>query len=321
MSVADAVRVIAERENLVDLTIALRLLGFRLVPVEQPGNPEADASEDGPEAAEDEDEFADLPLYDPAEDALFPDEGNRDSGRLRWLWGSFHDAAGGRGDGAPGPRIVPYVLESEEILSTEARDERPPRIERPRTAPENDLLWAERMADYAATWDQPRVHGLVQRRVPSKRIDVDEVVRLLAEGEPLKRIPVLLRSKVALPIQLIYDVGLFAGPFGLDLRAFLEVVRLASVPGLECLAFRYSIAHGCGQGPAWRWQRYRIPSRTTSVLLISGGYGDDTRGRVREFDRLMATLHRHGHQTRAVWFGDLPVNPGWLRPQRWVIRT
>jgi hypothetical protein len=322
MSVADALRVIANRENLVDLDIALRFLGFRLIPARQPVQSESRDADENYEVLEDLEDLEDLAPPDTDEDRLaYGRRRDADAGGPTWLWGPFHHGAGAGRDAAAGSRLVPYVLESEEILSTEARHERPVLIERPRTARENEQLWMERLMRYIESWDRERIRQLLLRRVPGNRIDVDKVVLLLAEAKPLRRIPMLPRSKVVLPIQLLYDVGLFAGPFGLDLHALLEAMRLASVAELEHLAFRHSIADGCGHGPAWRWQRYRIPVRRASVILISGGYGDGVHDRVREFHRLMAVLHRHRHQASAVWFGNLPSSTAPPRPQHWTIRA
>ena len=165
------------------------------------------------------------------------------------------------------------------------------------------------------------MHELLVRRVPGHRIDVDRIVRLISEGIALRTIPLLPRSKVALPIQLVYDVGLFAGPLGLDLRAFLEAVKAESGPGLDRLAFRYRSSDGCGAGPAWEWRQYQIPSRASSVVLVSGNYGADVASRVAEFHWLMAELRRRGHNARAVWFGDMPDERGPLRREQWLVRS
>ena len=327
MSIADAARVIAAREYLADMDIALRLLGFRLLPRTEAVEPEFEDTEpvtDEDDEVDDDTDDVGQPIPDPG---IATDWGRAaftqsfDTNRPRWLWDSVHDAHIPRAEETAGPRLVPYVLESTEILSTQGRRERLRIIDRPRSAPENEQFRRESLARYIDTWNRERMRQILRRHVPGKQIDVDEVVRLLAEGRPLRGIPVLRRSKVALPIQVIYDVGLFAGPFGLDLRAALEVIRSVSVPGVEHLAFRYRVAHGCGEGPVWRWQRYRLPSHKTSVVLISGSYGDDVRGRVREFHRLLAVLHRQGHQPRGLWFGSLPADAAVLRPRHWVART
>ncbi|MGI5368970.1 hypothetical protein [Streptomyces iakyrus] len=328
MSIADAVRVIAAREHLVDLEFALSLLGFQLVPLAEPAWEITSESE-----LEDADEADDVVVDDaevshhgigrvmastPTDDlAGLGDGDNPGSQGLRWFWG-----LGDQSGGAQANRLIPYVLDSDAILSAEeTRQGRVPAVEHPRTSAESAELTLERVTEYTTTWDRQRMHRLLLRRVPGRRIDVEKIVRMLAQGQVVHRLPVLPRTKVALPIQVVHDIGLYTGPFGLDLRALLDVVRLASVPGLELLAFRHSIAHGCGTGPAWRWQPYRIPARASCVLLVSGGYGPDPLNRAREFHHLMAALNRRGHHARAVWFGELPDEVAPLRPENWVVRN
>ncbi|MFH8417070.1 hypothetical protein [Streptomyces collinus] len=328
MSIADAVRVIAIRESLVDLDFALSLLGYQLgSPLEHGdegldedhdlADTEDEEEGDAEETAETYEGFGRVVVSPPDGDPT--GQGDRGPGfrGLRWYWG-----LGDHHDDAPARRLIPHVLENDEILTPAlTRQEGLPLVDRPRTRGENAELTAERVAGYARRWDRERMHRLLLRRVPGRRIDVDRIVRRLAQGEAVTRLPVLPRSKVALPIQVVHDIGLYAGPFGLDLRALLDVVRFSSVPGVELLAFRHSLAGGCGTGPVWRWRAYRVPSRASCVLLISGGCGPDPVGRAREFHHLMASLNRRGHHARAVWFGKLPAQAGPLRPEHWVVRN
>jgi hypothetical protein len=328
MSIADAVRVIAVRENIVDLEFALRLLGFQLLPLTEGVNSGESVPENGLEDADDLNDLEDVEDGDhgfgrimvsaPADGPSAHADGDSPGSQgLRWFWG-LGDPSGGK---TPS-RLIPYVLESEMIRSSEhTHQDGVPSVDHPQTQVESAALTLERITGYTQTWDRQRMHRLLLRRVPGRRIDVDRIVRMLAQGQVVRRLPMLPRSKVALPIQVVHDIGLYAGPFGLDLRALLDVVQHAAVPGLELLAFKHSVGRGCGAGPVWRWQPYRLPSRASCVLLVSGGYGPDPFGRALEFHHLMAALNRRGHHARAVWFGDLPSGEAPFRPEHWVVRS
>jgi hypothetical protein len=326
MRLADALRVIQAGDELVDLEFALSLLGFGLLPAQSAGQSESGDADLGDEDGnEEEDENEDYGL-DWSQDGLdeLPDDdwfdgqvGIRRADQPMWLSNSPDGLSNGLHDRSPRP--IPYVLDSEDILKAKAEFEPIAVIERPRSEREQEQLLSGRITQYAAEWAPGRIRRVLLRSAPGKLVDVDEVVLLLAEGEPLKRIPTLPKFKVSPSTQLVYDTGLFAGPYGYDLHALIEVIRLAGTTDMERLAFRHRIANGCGTGPAWEWQQYRAPARDTAVVLVSGGYGDDVYGRVREFQQLMASLHRHGHPVHAIWFGDVP-QASHLTPHRWIIR-
>jgi hypothetical protein len=321
MSLADALRVIQNRDELVDLELALTLLGFQVSPASLTPQPELeDADLDEEEDEEDygldwsQDDVEDEPYDD-----RFADHG--DAGSPDWpMWRlNSPDEPSGRSRDGRSTRLIPYVLDGEDILTSKTELEPTAVIARPRSEREEEQLRAGRLAQYRAEWAPDRIRRVLLRRVPGKLVDVDKVVFLLTKGKPLKRIPTLPRFKVSPTLQVVYDVGLFAGPYGHDLQALLEAIRLAGALDMEHQAFRHRIAYGCGTGPAWRWQQYRAPSHDTTIVLTSGGYGDDVHGRIREFHQLMASLHRRGHQAHAIWFGDIPQTSQ-LTSRRWIIR-
>ncbi|MFG2743464.1 hypothetical protein ACGFY0_25870 [Streptomyces chartreusis] len=324
MGYADATRVLAAREHLVDLDAALKIVGYRLdqsVLHEYSGNQEAELRVDSGPIGQESD-----PVDDPAESLLVPldhhwedpfaddlaEEG------IGWDWGGGERAVDSETGGVRNGGLVPYVLPSVEILQTQ-RDVKVDRIERPRSAGEHASLLQARVAEYAAAWDGRRIRDLLLRKVPGQRIDVQAVVKLLAERKPVRALPLLSRSRVALPIQIVHDIGLFTGPLGFDLQALLDVMLTSGNSGLDRISFRHSLAQGCGTGPVWEWEDYRIPRRATAVVLVSGLYGPDPTGRVNEFEHLIAALNRHGHHARAVWFGTLPNRTILRRPEHWVV--
>lgn len=320
MNLADALRVIQARDELVDLGLALALLGFELLPASVAEQQELGGADlgDEDEDEDDEDYGLDWPQDEPDD---MPDDdwftGPVSAGYPGWDAWQLNPSDGQR-DGR-GKRPIPYVLNSEDIVKAKTEFKPAAAIDRPRSEREQEQLLASRIARYTAEWKPDRVRRILLRRVPGKLVDVDEVVSLLAEGKPLKRIPTLPRFKVSPAIQVVCDVGLFAGPYGYDLHALIEAVRLAGVTNMERMAFRHRIVHGCGTGPAWSWQQYRAPAHEMTVVLVSGGYGDDVYGRVGEFQQLMASLHRRGHPVHAIWFGDVP-QASQLTPHRWIIR-
>ncbi|MFJ8210949.1 hypothetical protein [Streptomyces sp. NPDC096033] len=322
MSYADAVRLLAAREHLADLDAALRVMGYRLdqgVLHEHSGSQEAELRVDvqpagqEPEPVDDSADSLVVPLDHEWED--FPDLAEEGVG---WDWGGSGRRADGASGGGRNGGLVPYVLPSVEVPQT-PREDGADSIARPRTAEENALLLQVRVAEYAASWDGHRIRELLLRKVPGRRIDVSAVVRLLAQRKPVHTLPLLPRTRVALPIQIVHDIGLFTGPLGFDLQALLDVMMVSGNSGLDRISFRHSLADGCGTGPVWEWEDYRIPRRATAVVLVSGLYGPDPAGRVHEFEHLIATLNRHGHHARAVWFGTLPDRTNLRRPEQWVV--
>ena len=326
MSLADALRVIQAGDELVDLKFALALLGFRL----RPALPEAEAEAESGETELDdagEDEEDEGYAFEWSQDDLddLPDEDWPDAQAGIWHLdqdtGWQHPTGGpSNGQDDQSPRPIPFVLDSEDILKAKTEFAPLAAIERPRSEREQEQLERDRITQYTAEWPAGRIRRFLQRSVPGKLVDVDEVVLLLAKAEPLKQIPTLPRSKVSASIQVVYDVGLFVGPYGFDLHALIEVIRLAGVTDMERIAFRHRIANGCGSGPSWKWQQYQAPAGETAVVLVSGGYGDDVYSRVGEFQQLMASLDRRGHPVHAVWFGDIP-KAFQLTPRRWIIRS
>lgn len=315
MSYADALRVLAVRRHLVDLDLALRILGYRLDRSSQEAELLVDSGPVGqePEVSDDMADSLLMPLEHHWEDPITDDfEEGED-----WHWGYGESATASEREVGRNGGLIPYVLPGREISRTpgDAMDS----IERPRTAEEYAALLHMRVAQHAATWDAGRIRDLLLRKVPGRRIDVQAVVRLLAEGKPVRTLPFLSASRVALPIQVVHDIGLFTGPLGFDLQALLDAMLTSGSSGLERISFRHTLAEGCGTGPVWEWDDYRIPRRATAVVLVSGLYGPAPARRVTEFEHLLATLNRHGHHARAVWFGSLPDQRMLRRPEQWVV--
>ncbi|MFJ8846667.1 hypothetical protein ACIRFF_27645 [Streptomyces cyaneofuscatus] len=324
MSYADALRVLAARRYLIDLDAALKIVGYRLdhsMLHEHAGNQLVEFRVDSgslAQSADSADDSADsslMPLDHQWEDP-FVDDAEEEG--VSWNWEGRAQASDSEPEGGRNGGLVPYVLPSVEILP-ETSGNRVNSIERPLSAAEHASLLQVRIAEYAAAWDRRRIHALLLRKVPGRRIDVKAAVKLLAERKPVRRLPLLSRSRVALPIQIVHDIGLFTGPLGFDLQALLDVMLTSGHSGLDRISFRHSLAQGCGTGPVWEWEDYRIPRRATAVVFVSGLYGPDPTGRVKEFEYLMATLNRHGHHARAVWFGTLPDRTVLRRPEQWVV--
>ncbi|MEU4463564.1 hypothetical protein AB0G20_07610 [Streptomyces sp. NPDC024017] len=323
MSYGDAVRVLAARRHLADLEAALRILGYRLDQsvLHEHADLEAQLIVDaGPTRTEsgDVDESADswlMPLDHFWEDPI-TDGSSEDA--IAWDWGHAASAANSAQNVGRNGGLIPYVLPSMEVSQT-PRDAQTDSIERPLTAEEHASLLQKHVTEYAATWDARRIRDLLLRKVPGRRIDVPKVVRLLAARKPVRTLPLMSRSRVALPIQIVHDIGLFTGPLSLDLQALLDAMLTYGNSGLDRISFRHTLSEGCGSGPVWEWEDYRLPRRATAVVLVSGLYGPDPARRVDEFEHLIATLNRHGHHARAVWFGALPDRTMLRRPEQWVV--
>lgn len=300
MTYADAVRILAARAHLANLEAALRVVGYRLDRRAYLGGTSAHEAElqvDTGVAGQgdsSDDELAESWLHplDQEWGEPFADD-DPSTEEIGWDWGREDQLTRdewvrvGRNGG-----LVPYVLPSEEIPGQATAEDRIDSVERPRSAEELAELLRARIMRYADTWNARQAQELLLRKVPGDRIDVEKLVRLLAEGKPVREVPLLHRTKIALPIQIVHDIGLFAGPFGYDLQAFLNVMLLWGSPGREQISFRHALADGCGAGPIWQWEEYRIPRRATAVVFVSGLYGPDPRRRVSEFEHLMAILTR-----------------------------
>jgi hypothetical protein len=163
------------------------------------------------------------------------------------------------------------------------------------------------------------MHSLLKRPAQSTEIDVEALVRRLALALPITDTPRLKRTMTVPPMHLLYDTSLLIGPYADDVQ---QLVRLAgALFGAEVLvirAFRKSLRGGCGSGPIWTWQPFRLPLRPATVVFISGSFGGDLQTRVRELDEIVGELERRRHDARVLWFGDPPARRGSMRSWRMI---
>lgn len=225
-----------------------------------------------------------------------------------------------RATGADIRFVVPFVLEAD------AQEPPPPPRYDSVPFPKKKDLRVETSPD---TYPEinPRtaestMQSLLKRPTRSAEIDVDELGRQLALAIPVKNLPRLERNLTSPPMHLMYDTSLLIGPYAGDVKYLVEIARGMFDSGvLEIRAFRGTLRGGCGSGPIWTWRPFRIPSHTSTVIIVSGSFGTDLQGRVSELGQVITELERKGHHVRVLWLGSPPELSDRSRRSWRVIRT
>lgn len=110
-------------------------------------------------------------------------------------------------------------------------------------------------------------------RAGEGELDLDQVVRTIARGDAVRRLPRRSYPTLARGVQLLLDRSPAMLPFLADLRALEEEVRgLAGAEAVEVLSFSGCPTRCAGDGPIDEWGPYdenRRPPRGTRVLCAS----------------------------------------------------
>ncbi|MGK5529848.1 hypothetical protein [Streptomyces sp. URMC 129] len=321
MELADALRILARSRHFEGAELDLALSYVGCARSAGPGGAAPAAAD--PDAAGDEPGAG-----APADDALLTrgrtdgwsllSDAELDAAAVDW-----DDTARGPGEpgGAPGPHgrrpgarhrrartpdprhITPFVLDGDRVPAPAPRyDPVPPPLPADAPAPASATHSVIDPRTAATT-----LHTLLKRPVRGAEIDVDELVRQLALALPVTRAPRLEQDQTGPPLHLLYDTSLLIGPYAGDVRQLVLLVQgLFAAGGLQVRAFRGSLRGGCGSGPVWTWRPFQIPARPSTVLLISGSFGDNLPQRGRELEEFTAELQRKGHHARVLWLGDPP---------------
>lgn len=315
MSLRDAVKVLAFRHQLSNLSRALELVGYGLAPPPQPENQTYDEQLELMSMREmlqrarwrrlsmnqSQREFDGSPDPQHGRDPLDDHQG--------WRWGSGlmrlggidvrHAAISEKGSG-----MVAGVLAPESAKPPAAG---PPPLDLPVEPPPSGNTSESDVRLSAAV-----LSDMVRLKLPGPRLDVVKAVELLARMSPIVRLPKLARQRAARRVDVYYDIGLMVGPFGADLYALVRQID-AELRDSEIshIAFRSLLSFGCGEGPVWTWTNYRYPSVATASIFITGDFGGYPSVRKRELDMVMSTLERRADQAaHGVWIGALPPADG-----------
>lgn len=316
MTSGDAVRLIRYREHLVDLELALLLIGYRLAPDDEAELPEPPAPSDDMVARVRLRALVSRTLHHVDGGSSHPAHGwTEDDPGVSWHWpmagqDRSQDWRTRFGTGSLVPWVAParstsqsrppapLVTEQVEppIVDMSSIDQREPARFEP-----DDLL--------SASLPEGLFGELLRRKAETKRIDVGAVVAKLARLEPVTTIPRLRGLRSAKALQIVHDIGLFNGPYGSDLRDLCTRIAAEVPPAArQMLAYKHRLSDGCGTGPVWTWRTYRPPHSTSAVVVfVSGGYGRDPLGRQAELEATMRGLQRRGFHTVGVWLGSLPT--------------
>jgi hypothetical protein len=321
MSYDDAVKLLAFRQHLSDLRAALTLIGFRLAP-------ELDDAEPALDNAKFDDMVHRVKLRVLLEDyrqsrARVHDGGTNTSVRrdkpMGWNWGGHRPERSESSDYENAKAIIASIVprvQRADLIAKRSLEPAPweRQAGQSRPAPEtvDDAQVDEAQVDR-------RIRDELRMKTEVSHLDVVRVVDQLAQLKPLLRLPLLRRTRQAKRVQVVYDIGLLAGPFGDDLRQTVNGIRrLADGVAVDEVAFRHRLRSGCGRGPIWTWRAYRSPRDLTAVVFVSGSFGGDPIERQAEIAAVMAALDRRGHRSACVWFGGV-ADPALAQRIGWVV--
>ncbi len=187
------------------------------------------------------------------------------------------------------------------------------------------------LAPWSRLW--PFLRTALGDRSYSRRLDLPRIVRLLAEGRALRRLPRLPRAGWAPHAQLLLDTSAHLFPFQDDFHALCErLVRLRGASGLDIRVFEEGPSAPCrpwrGRWPQ-RYAPYRPPPPGTPVLIL-GDLGS-LEGGGHAWLQLGAQLHRVGRRPVALmpspsrcWSSELRTRFRalvWDRGQRLSLRS
>lgn len=329
MELTDALKILAARRHFDDLDLALRYVGcVRSEELADTPVPTTFRTDEQVNEPTDNDlaprsrmdgwsMLPDTELDAAAEDAEHSqnDETARTSHQRRRVRRRRHTAETGT------KFVVPFLLEAADQQPSSA----PPRYDSVPFPKQHDF--GAQASTTALPEIDPRtaestMYSLLKRPTRSTAIDVDELVRQLALAIPVTNAPRLERNLTRPPMHLLYDTSLLIGPYADDVSNLVAIARgLFDAGVLEIRAFRGTLHGGCGSGPVWTWRSFQVPSRSSTVIIISGSFGTDLLTRVRELGEATSELERKGHHACVLWFGNPPGLSDRSRRSWRVIRT
>jgi hypothetical protein len=101
-------------------------------------------------------------------------------------------------------------------------------------------------------------------------VDVDRVVKLLANGEAVEELPLLSSPTLTRGVQLLIDRSQAMMPFIRDqVRLHEEILAVVGPDRVETLRFVGCPTRGAGAGPEHTWAQYAPPLTGAPVLLLT----------------------------------------------------
>jgi hypothetical protein len=103
-------------------------------------------------------------------------------------------------------------------------------------------------------------------------IDVEAILRSVARGEALARLPYRLMPSLARGVQLLVDRSDAMLPFRLDTEGLERELRRLAGGSMEVLSFVACPSRGCGTGVRRRWKPYgpeRVPRLGARILCVT----------------------------------------------------
>lgn len=161
------------------------------------------------------------------------------------------------------------------------------------------------------------VQTAVARVVDDGEPDIPRIVRRLARGHALARLPLRPVATLRFGAQILVDLGVGMEPFARDQGELVAQIR--AVVGREHTRARYfedSPLRGVGEEGRWSWGPYTPPTRGTRVLVLSdlgtgGPVAHPRRSGREEWAELTRRLGRAG--CRVTAFVPCPPHrlPAW----------
>lgn len=149
---------------------------------------------------------------------------------------------------------------------------------------------------FKASWSREIIAAIAAKRLMAGRVDTKQLVRTVAQGAPIERIPQLPTRTLTRGVQLLVDNGVAMEPFRRDQTHLAEMLKgVVGESLVEELSFSDCPNRGCFDPQSWREIRYRLPAPGTPVLVLSnmgigGPYLHREQCSVLEWTQLYAQL-------------------------------
>jgi hypothetical protein len=170
---------------------------------------------------------------------------------------------------------------------------------------------------FVSRWQRGILSALAGTKRPTGAVDVERVVREIASGRGLTRLPRVGVHTLRAGLQVLVDIGEGMRPFTEDVAELERALRqTVGADGLEILRFERAIANGVGPGTRRTWGPYRPPGPAAPVLVVSdfdlAGAADEIHGALT-WKGLAETARTGAHPLIALTPFPPARWPDWLR--------
>lgn len=158
------------------------------------------------------------------------------------------------------------------------------------------------------------LYSLVKVPRPGREPDLGRVINHLSRGEAIVDLPLAPQLSAPVAISVLVEQSLRLGPMALDVDVLVAALRSTlGESRVEVWGFHDGEHLVCGPGPAWTWTVDTWHSLTAPALLVIGPSGESHLS--PPLSRRVAARSRSGRPTRLIVFGE----PSALSAYTWSV--